>query len=201
MTWLFVVLAYLLGSLPTSYLMARWVRGLDLRQHGSGNLGATNAFRVLGWRSAAPVVVVDVLKGWVPAALFPFWDGSAVLGWALAYGTAAIVGHVLSVWVGFKGGKGVATSAGVFLALAPWAVLMGFVVWGVTLVLTRIVSLASILAALVLPVAVFATNAPRLVVWLSLALSIFVIYAHRANIRRLARGEEHRFGRGAEVPR
>jgi acyl phosphate:glycerol-3-phosphate acyltransferase len=201
MTWLFVVLAYLLGSLPTSYLVARWVRGLDLRQHGSGNLGATNAFRVLGWRSAAPVMVVDVLKGWVPVALFPLWDGSAVFGWALTYGTAAIIGHVLSVWVGFKGGKGVATGAGVFLALAPWAVLIGFVVWGVTLVLTRIVSLASILAALILPVAVFATNAPRLVVWLSLALSIFVIYAHRANIRRLARGEEHRFGRGAEVPR
>jgi acyl phosphate:glycerol-3-phosphate acyltransferase len=201
MTWVFLVVAYILGSVPTSYLVARSVRGIDLRQHGSGNLGATNAFRVLGGRAAAPVMIVDVVKGWVPAALFPLWDGSTVFGWALAYGAAAIAGHVLSVWVGFKGGKGVATSAGVFLALAPWAVLIGFVVWGVTLVLTRIVSLASILAAVVLPVAVFATNAPRMVFWLSVALSIFVIYAHRANIRRLARGEEHRFGRGAEVSR
>jgi acyl phosphate:glycerol-3-phosphate acyltransferase len=201
MTWLFLVVAYALGSVPTSYLVARWVRGIDLREHGSGNLGATNAFRVLGWRAAVPVMLVDVAKGWVPAALFPLWDGSGLLAWALAYGTAAIVGHVLSMWVGFRGGKGVATSAGVFLALAPWAVLIGFVVWGVTLVLTRIVSLASILAALVLPVAVFATNAPWTVFWLSVGLSLFVIYAHRANIRRLARGEEHRFGRSVEARR
>jgi acyl phosphate:glycerol-3-phosphate acyltransferase len=199
-TWLFMALAYGLGSVPTSYVVARVVRGIDLRQHGSGNLGATNAFRVLGWRAALPVIVADMAKGWIPAALFPLWDGSPTMGWALAYGAAAIVGHVLSVFVRFKGGKGVATSAGVFLALAPWAVLIGFVVWGITLVLTRIVSLASLLAALVLPVAVFATNEPWVVFWLSVALSIFVIYAHRANIRRLLRGEEHRFGRSAEVP-
>lgn len=199
MTWLFIVLAYGLGSVPTSYVVARVVRGIDLRQHGSGNLGATNAFRVLGWRAAVPVIVADVAKGWIPAALFPLWDGSPAMGWALVYGAAAIVGHVLSVFVRFKGGKGVATSAGVFLALAPWALLIGFVVWGITLVLTRIVSLASLLAALVLPVAVFATNEPWVVFWLSVALSIFVIYAHRANIRRLVRGEEHRFGRSAEV--
>lgn len=201
MTWLFVVLAYVLGSVPTSYLVGRGLRGIDLRQHGSGNLGATNAFRVLGWRAAAPVMIADVAKGWVPTALFPLWDGSVGIAWALAYGAAAIAGHVLSVFVRFKGGKGVATSAGVFLALAPWAVLIGFVVWGFTLLLSRIVSLASILAALVLPVAVFATNEPWPVFWLSIALSMFVIYAHRTNIRRLVRGEEKRFSRSAEVPR
>jgi acyl phosphate:glycerol-3-phosphate acyltransferase len=201
MTWLLLGLAYVLGSLPTSYLAGRWVRGIDLRKHGSGNLGATNAFRILGWRAAAPVVAVDVAKGLVPTALFPLWDGSAASGWALAYGASAIVGHVFSVFVGFRGGKGVATSAGVFLALAPWAVLIGAVVWGLTLVLTRIVSVASIVAAVVLPMAVYVTNAPRTVFWLSAGLSVFVIHAHRDNIRRLIRGEEHRFGRKPEGAR
>jgi acyl phosphate:glycerol-3-phosphate acyltransferase len=142
--------------------------GLDLREHGSGNLGATNAFRVLGWRAAVPVMLVDVAKGWVPAALFPLWDGSGLGGrWPTVPRPSWATCSPSSV--GFRGGKGVATGAGVFLALAPWAVLIGFVVWGVTLVLTRIVSLASILAALVLPVAVFATNEPWTVFWLSVA--------------------------------
>lgn len=198
MTWLFVVLAYLAGSIPTSFFAGRLARGIDLRQHGSGNLGATNTFRVLGWKAAAPVVVIDIAKGWIPTALFPLWDGSQTLGWALAYGAAAIVGHVFSVFVGFKGGKGVATSAGVFAALAPWAVAIGFVVWGVTLVLTRLVSLASILAAMLLPIAVYVTNEPTMVFWLSMVLSIFVIYAHRTNIGRLVRGEENRLRRSPE---
>lgn len=200
MSWALLVLAYLLGAIPTSYLMGR-ARGVDLRVEGSGNLGATNAFRVLGWRAATPVVIVDVAKGIVPTALFPLWDGQAALGWAMAYGAAAIVGHIFSVFVGFRGGKGVATSAGVFLALAPWAFLIGFCVWGLTVVLTRLVSVASILAAVVLPLAVFATNAPRPVFWLAAALSLFVIYAHRENIRRLARGEEARLGRSPENAR
>lgn len=199
MTWLFLLAAYLLGATPTSYLMGRLVRGIDLREHGSGNLGATNAFRVLGWKAALPVMFVDVAKGWFPTIFFPRWDGAPALEWALAYGAAAIVGHVFSAYVGFRGGKGVATSAGVFLALAPWAVLIGFIVWGITVTLTRIVSLASILAALVLPVAVFVTNEPPFEVGLSLALTAFVIYAHRANIRRLMAGEEARFGRREEA--
>lgn len=198
MTWILLAVAYLLGATPTSYLVGRWARGLDLREHGSGNLGATNAFRVLGWRAAAPVVVVDVLKGWVPTAFFPLLDGAEPVEWALAYGAAAIVGHVFSIYVGFRGGKGVATSAGVFLALAPWAVLIGAVLWGITVTLTRIVSLGSLVAALVLPLAVYATNEPALELALSVALALFVIYAHRSNIRRLVRGEENRFSRRSE---
>lgn len=194
MTWLLLLAAYLFGATPTSYLVGRMVRGIDLREHGSGNLGATNAFRVLGWRAAVPVMLVDVAKGWFPTVWFAVWDG-APAEWALAYGAAAILGHVFSPYVGFRGGKGVATSAGVFLALAPWAVLIGFIVWGVTVTLTRIVSAASLLAALVLPLAVFATNEPPIELGLAVALSAFVIYAHRANIRRLLRGEETRFGR------
>jgi acyl phosphate:glycerol-3-phosphate acyltransferase len=197
LNWLLVLAAYLLGALPTSYIAGRR-HNLDLRQHGSGNLGATNAFRVLGWRTAAPVMIIDIMKGWIPAALFPRLDPAAGVEWALVFGAAAIVGHVFSVFVQFRGGKGVATGAGVFMALAPWAVLMTFLVWGIILVLTRIVSAASLAAAVVLPFAVFATNAPRSVLWVSVALAAFVIYAHRSNIRRLLRGEERRFERKPE---
>ncbi len=197
MTWLLLVASYLLGATPTSYVVGRLGYGVDLREVGSGNLGATNTFRVLGWKAALPVMVMDVGKGWVPTALFHRWDAAAP-EWALAYGAAAIVGHVYSLYVGFRGGKGVATSAGVFLALAPWAVLIGFVVWVITVALTRIVSLGSLLAAVVLPIAVYVTNEPMVVRWLSVALSAFVIYAHRANIRRLLSGQENRFGRSTE---
>jgi glycerol-3-phosphate acyltransferase PlsY len=192
-TWTLVAVAYLIGAIPTSYLVGRAARGIDLREHGSGNLGATNAFRVMGWKPALPVVVVDVAKGWLPTALFPLWDGAEPLEWAFAYGAAAIIGHVFSVFVRLRGGKGVATSAGVFMALAPWAVLIGAAVWGVVVVLTRVVSLGSLMAALVLPLAVFVTNEPVAEIWLSVGLALFVIYAHRSNIRRLVRGEENRF--------
>lgn len=198
MTWVLLAVAYVLGSIPTSYAVGRSIHGIDLRKHGSGNLGATNTFRVLGWRAAVPVIIVDVGKGWVPAAFFPIWDGAPAPEWALAYGAAAIMGHVFSVFVNFRGGKGVATSAGVFMAIAPWAVLIGAVVWTVVVVLTRTVSLGSLLAAVVLPIAVYATGEPLLELWLSLALSAFVIYAHRGNIRRLLRGEESRITRSTE---
>jgi acyl phosphate:glycerol-3-phosphate acyltransferase len=191
--WLLVPGAYLIGAIPTSYVAGKVTKGLDLRQHGSGNLGATNAFRVLGWRVAVPVFVVDILKGWFPTAVFPLFDGAAGSGWALVYGAAAIVGHVFSIYVGFKGGKGVATGAGVFLALAPLAVLVGLAVWVSLVILTRIVSVASIVAAAVLPLAVLSTRGGDMVFLLSVVLALFVIYMHRANIGRLVRGEEHRF--------
>lgn len=198
MTYAFLGLSYLLGAVPTSYWVGRVVHGLDLREHGSGNLGATNALRVLGWRSAVPVVVVDVAKGWVPVALFAAWAGVG-FGWALAYGTAAIFGHMFSVWVRFKGGKGMATSAGVFLALAPWAVLGGFIVWIALTVPTGYVSLGSIGAAISLPVLIVVTphEGGDTLVWFSSALAVFVVWKHRSNIRRLLRGEENRFGRTA----
>jgi acyl phosphate:glycerol-3-phosphate acyltransferase len=192
---LLVLASYLIGSFPTSYVAGRAIRGIDLREHGSGNLGATNAFRVLGWRAATPIFVVDILKGFLPAWLFVQIDGTASTLWALLYGTAAIVGHVFSVYVRFKGGKGVATGAGVFLALAPVAVLGGLVLWLAIVFATGYVSLASITAAAALPLLVAILGAPREVLILSLLLAVFVIYAHRANIRRLLRGEEHRFRR------
>jgi acyl phosphate:glycerol-3-phosphate acyltransferase len=196
---LLVLAAYLVGSIPTSYLAGRWTRGIDLREHGSGNLGATNTFRVLGPWVAAPVMVLDVLKGAVPTALFPVWDGQLSWAWGLAYGAAAIVGHVFSVFTGFRGGKGVATAAGVFLALAPGAVLPAFAVWLMVLAAWRMVSLASIAAAATLTVALVLTE-PRLpVLLLGVAVASFVVYAHRTNIRRILRGEEYRFGKGRVV--
>lgn len=194
---LLVLAAYLIGAFPTSYVVGRAARGIDLREHGSGNLGATNAFRVLGWKAATPIFILDILKGFAPAFFFPRIDGRDAVVWALAYGAAAIVGHVFSIYVRFKGGKGVATGAGVFLALAPMAVLGGLVVWAGLVLATGYVSLGSVAAAAALPVMVALTGAPREVLVLSLLLSAFVIYAHRANIRRLLRGEEHRFRRRA----
>jgi glycerol-3-phosphate acyltransferase PlsY len=194
---LLVLLSYLLGAIPTSYWVGRWFHGIDLRRHGSGNLGATNVYRVLGWKAALPVMLVDVAKGFVPAWLFPRID-DAPWAWALAYGTAAVLGHVYSLWVRFKGGKGVATSGGVMLGLAPWAVLAAFLVWLAVVLTTRIVSLGSILAGITVPLALLflPSEGGRPLLWFTVALAAFVIWAHRANIGRLVRGQEHRFGRG-----
>ncbi len=196
MTYLLVVLSYLAGSIPSSFLIGKIFHGIDLRQHGSGNLGATNAFRVMGAKSALPVMIADIGKGLLPVLFFPRL-APAAFGWTLAYGAAAILGHMFSLWVGFRGGKGIATSAGVFLALAPWAVLGGLVVWCLVTFPSGYVSLGAIAAAAALPALVAATpheGGPG-VVWFSAGMGAFVIWAHRKNIRRLARGEEHRFGR------
>ena len=199
MVWALGVLAYVLGATPTSYVVSRRIFGIDLRKHGSGNLGATNVFRVLGWKAAVPVGLFDVAKGWFPVAFFPRWDAAPEPEWALLYGAAAILGHVFSFWVKFSGGKGVATSAGVFAALAPWATLAALVVWVATVTLTRIVSLGSLLAAVTLPVAVFFTGEPTVELGLAIGLALFVIYAHRSNIQRLVRGEENRFGQKGDA--
>ncbi len=191
---LLLLAAYLMGSTPTSYVAGR-LRGVDLRREGSGNLGATNAYRVLGWRVALPVMLIDMAKGWVPASIFPSWADSPSVWWALAFGAAAIVGHVYPVWMRFRGGKGVATSAGVMLALAPVAVLLGLAVWIALVWSTGYVSLGSIVAAptVAIAVAVLSGNGP--VLWLTIAVAAFIVYAHRSNIHRLLAGQENRFGR------
>lgn len=195
---LLVVLAYLLGATPTSFWVGRAVYGVDLRTQGSGNLGATNTYRVLGAKAALPVALFDVFKGWLPAALFARWAGvDEALLWSLCFGAAAILGHVFSLWVGFKGGKGVATSAGVFLALAPWAALICLGAFALVVRGTRMVSAGSITAgALLAPAVAFTPNRGGTpLVLFSAALAAFVIWAHRANIGRILRGEENRFGR------
>ncbi|MEN8374436.1 MAG: glycerol-3-phosphate 1-O-acyltransferase PlsY [Gemmatimonadota bacterium] len=193
-----LILAYLLGSIPSSFLAGR-ARGIDLRERGSGNLGATNVFRVLGWRWAAPVMLLDVAKGFVPARYFAGLAAVDGTGWALAFGVAAIVGHVFPVYVRFRGGKGVATGGGVFLALAPAAVGIGLLVWGGVVAITGIVSLASMVAALALPAAVWWLEGSGLMFYVALALAAFVLVTHRANVRRLVRGEEPSFRRREEA--
>lgn len=185
--------AYLLGAIPSSHLAGR-AAGVDLSRRGSGNLGGTNVFRVVGWKYAVPVILVDVAKGFVPVWYFPLWDGSGAPELALAYGLCAIGGHIRSVFVGFRGGKGVATSGGVLLALAPLAALLGLLVWTGLAFLTRIVSVASLTAATVLPVAAHLLDAPRETVAFVSGLALLVWWTHRENVGRLVRGEEHRFG-------
>ncbi len=200
--YVLLVLAYAAGATPTSYVMGKGVYGIDLRTKGSGNLGGTNAFRVLGWKAALPVVAVDVLKGWFPVWYFPQLHGDVPWAWALAYGAAAIVGHVFSFWVGFKGGKGVATSGGVFLAVAPLALLGGVVAWSLVMIATGISAAGSLAAALIVPVLVLFTphQGGDVTLWFTVGLAVFVIWSHRSNIGRLMRGEESSFKKSGVAP-
>lgn len=184
--------AYLTGSFPSSYLAGR-IAGVDLRQHGSKNLGATNVYRVLGWRYAVPVGLLDVLKGVLPVVLYS--DQASMQGWVpMAMGGAAVLGHVFSVFVRFKGGKGVATAAGAVLGLAPAALGLSAVVWVVTLALTGYVSLASMLGAVAFPLAARLTvPEDGYTFGIGLLLALFIVVTHRENIRRLAAGTENRF--------
>lgn len=183
--------AYLVGATPTSYLAGRLGRGIDLREHGSRNLGATNVYRVLGWKYAIPVALVDIAKGMVPALLAP---GPAWL--PVAAGGAAVLGHMFSPYVRFRGGKGVATAAGMFLALAPLALLLALPVWAISLWLTGYVSLSSILAAVSVPAWIRLTAPDATYVFgASIMLALLIVFAHRRNIGRLVQGTEHRFRR------
>ena len=195
--FLAIVASYLLGATPTSYIAGKLGRGIDLREHGSKNLGATNVYRILGWKYAIPVALFDIAKGAIPVLFFSRWAGGAERSWLpVALGGAAVLGHMFSPYVRFKGGKGVATAAGMFLALAPVGVLLAIVVWGICLWLTGYVSLSSILAVLSVPlwVALLQPNSPY-VFWASVALVALIVFAHRRNIVRLVAGTENRFRR------
>ena len=189
-------LSYLIGAVPTSYLAGKWFRGIDLREHGSKNLGATNVFRIMGWKFAVPVALIDIAKGAVPVlVLAPAVSTSAFF--PLVCGVLAVVGHVFSVFVGFKGGKGVATSAGVVLGMAPLAVGLCLLAWVLLVWLSGYVSLGSIVAAGLFPGVVwFLYPERRPTIWIYVALAAVIIWMHRANIGRLLAGTENRFGRG-----
>lgn len=195
-----LAIAYAAGSIPAAYLAGR-SRGIDLRRHGSGNLGATNVVRTLGWKIGLLVFLFDAAKGALPVLLLPPVSASGLSPQSLGilYGLGAILGHARPLFLGFKkGGKGVATSAGVFLALAPLALLASFSVFALVLLVTGYVSLGSLLSALVLPPILAYTHGVRSPVFIvSVVLVVFVFWTHRANIGRLRRGEEHRFGRKA----
>ena len=196
-----LLISYLAGSIPFAYLAGR-VRGVDLRKHGSGNLGASNAVRVLGPRIGALVYLGDTLKGMLPVLLLPARiNASNPQLWAMAFGVAAVLGHVRPIFLlGKGGGKGVATGGGVFLGLAPVPTLIAAMVFAVVLAMTRISSVSSLSAAITLPVALLVRDGPQSPLFLvSLAVSILVIWMHRSNIARLRRGEEPRIGRKPEV--
>jgi glycerol-3-phosphate acyltransferase PlsY len=196
---LWIVAAYVLGATPTSYIAGRLGRGIDLREHGSKNLGATNVYRLLGWAYAIPVGLFDVAKGVIPVALFGRWAGGPA--WlAVTLGGAAVAGHMFSPYVRFRGGKGVATAAGVFLALAPLAIVIAIPVWALCLWLTGYVSLSSIVAALTFPLWVrLTTGDAGPTFWASIALALLMVLAHHANIQRLLAGTESRFRTRGQV--
>ena len=193
-----LLISYVAGSIPFAYLAGKLFRGIDLREHGSGNLGATNVFRVMGWKIASVVMLLDMAKGALPVLLLPprFAPSNAVL-WAIAFGVAAIVGHVKSIFLLLRGGgKGVATAGGVFLALAPLPSLISLSVFALVLWLSGYVSLASLTSAVSLTIAVmivYGWTSPIAIA--CAAITMFVFWTHRANIGRLKRGEENRFRR------
>lgn len=204
----FLVGSYLLGSVPFAYLIAR-AQGVDIRAVGSGNVGATNVARVLGLGWGVVTFVLDAAKGFLPTVIGPWWYGggnaaAALPPWlGLACGAAAVAGHVWPVWLGFRGGKGVATCAGVLLGVAPGAAVAGAVVWGLMFAARRIVSLASILAAIAVPLAgwlLYGTDElwrP----WALTTLGTLVVWRHRSNLRRLLDGTEPRSGAQPTSPK
>lgn len=198
-----VAIAYVAGSIPSAYVAGR-LRGVDLRKHGSGNLGATNVIRVLGTKIGLVVFAFDVTKGALPVLLLPRWTVSPYppIWIAIACGAAAILGHARPVFLLFgRGGKGVATAAGVFLALAPVQTALTLIVFAVVLLSSGYVSLGSLIGATLLPVLIGVTLGTRSPVFIiSVLVALFVYWTHRANISRLRRGEEHRFGKSGAPP-
>ncbi len=190
---LLIAAAYLLGSIPNGLLLAR-LKGVDLQKVGSGNIGATNVYRCVGKSWGVAAFVLDALKGFAPAFVFPRLMESAPPWLGLACGVAAVAGHNWPVWLKFKGGKGVSTSAGMLLGIAPAAVGVGFLVFAATVLITRFVSLGSILAALAVPAAYVWLYGieNRLLAGALVVMGALVVVKHRANLRRLLAGTEPR---------
>ncbi|WP_239027590.1 glycerol-3-phosphate 1-O-acyltransferase PlsY [Geomonas diazotrophica] len=187
---LLLVGAYLLGSVPTGLLLARSM-GINIRECGSGNIGATNVYRTAGKKLGIMTLVGDCLKGVIPVLVAQALGLSPV--WVAAIGLAAFLGHVYTVFLGFKGGKGVATALGVLLGTAPLAVLFGIAVFAAVLYKWRYVSLASISAAACIPVLAWATCTPRETIVMAFVIAVIVILKHHENIARLRAGTENKF--------
>jgi glycerol-3-phosphate acyltransferase PlsY len=192
------VAAYLLGSIPTGYLVAR-AKGIDIRTVGSGNIGAANAFRILGKPAGIFVLVADGLKGfaacsWLADFVIQLFAVAPDENMRIVAGISAVLGHNFTCWLKFKGGKGIATSAGVYFALAPLAAGISLGTWMVVFVLSRYVSVASIAAAVALPTAVWLTKDSRFLGIVTTVLGLLAIFKHRGNIQRLLNGTEQRFG-------
>ncbi len=204
MNILYIILAaaggYLLGSIPTAVWAGRWFHGIDIREHGSGNAGATNVIRVLGWKTGIPVMLIDIAKGWL-AALLPVLFGLAEKGSGMLVniqiltGVTAITGHVYPLFAGFRGGKGVGTTVGVLLALNPILTLMCIGVFLAVLFITGYVSVSSMSFGIVFPIFLFTLfDTPSVIFKIfSVLAAVALIITHRSNIKRLIKGEESKF--------
>ena len=197
-----LLVCYLIGSIPTGYLAARAVKGIDIRKHGSGNMGATNVFRVLGPAWGIAVLLIDITKGFIAiTVIYPIFmefggEYSSELLAKLIFGFAAIAGHNWTIFLSFKGGKGVATTCGVFLAIAPYAVLCALLVWIAAVLVTKYISVASITAAVTCPLWIWLIYKEddnfTALISMSFLVPVLIIYTHRANIKRLRTGTEHK---------
>lgn len=192
-----VLIAYILGSIPTAVWVGKAFHGIDVREHGSGNAGATNTIRVLGWKTGVPVLVIDMAKGWAAAMLPVFFilapsDSAMLTNLQILTGVSSIIGHIFPLFAGFRGGKGVATIAGTVLAIHPTLTLAGLCVFAIVLLATGIVSVASMSAGISFPILLFTLfETPSMFFKLfSVVVAIALIITHRNNIKRLLKGEE-----------
>lgn len=190
------VIAYLLGSIPTSVWVGKWFYGIDIREYGSGNAGATNTFRVLGWKAGLPVFIFDMLKGFAAVTLVAFpnisYSSNMFILYQLVFGVAAVLGHIFPIFAQFKGGKGVATLLGVVLALSPIPALMAFLIFVIVLLLFKYVSVGSIIAGISYPIIIwfiFPSNPIALKI-AAIIMAVLLIITHRKNIIRLLNGTE-----------
>ena len=202
---LLLTISYLLGSTPTSIIVGKSFRGIDIRKHGSGNAGGTNVFRVLGWKPAVFVILVDIFKGWFPSAVLAriFFESQSISDLGVIQilcGFSAVLGHTYTVFAGFKGGKGVGTLGGMMIALFPsvFPFCLGIAI--IIIILTGYVSLASIIASCSLPILLILlppflglSPAPLSIIIFSLLVPWFIIFTHRSNIQRLRDGTENQF--------
>lgn len=196
-----VILAYLIGAIPTSVWIGRAFYKVDVRTQGSGNAGATNTIRVLGYKAGIPVLIFDVFKGWLAVYISHFFFIESAkfpdaTDFKIMLAIAAVIGHVFPVYVGFKGGKGIATLLGVGIALFPLATLFAVIIFALSLILSGYVSLSSMIAAVTFPVVeilILGHNDYPSLMGLAIAVAVFVPITHRKNIRRLIKGEETKF--------
>jgi glycerol-3-phosphate acyltransferase PlsY len=191
-----LALAYVVGGIPTGLMIGKVFAGIDLREHGSKNIGFTNALRVLGPKLGIPVLLIDVVKAVLPIVLLPWLMPLQINAevHSVSIALAMLLGNLFSVFMGFKGGKGVATSLGVFLALAPLSVLIALGSFILAFAVTRYVSMGSLVAAVVLPTSLGILHGPSYTLAMGVAAAIFVIFKHRANVERLLKGTEHKWG-------
>ena len=196
-----IVSSYIIGSIPTAIIAGKWLKKIDIREHGSGNAGATNVFRTLGWKAGITVLLIDMFKGFVPVfwiAGFIHQNFDTLIYFQLLAGICAILGHMWTIFAGFKGGKGVGTSAGVFLGLAPLALGLSLLVFVIIVWITRYVSLGSILAALTLLIIlllqkfVFDVYIPDILLYVCSIIVVLLWIAHKECIKRLLKGEENK---------